>query len=895
MQNITRRDFVKGMAAAGAGVGLVTILPNGVITSADAAWGWPSVDNKPTGNIVTNWWGSILEAWLPKCKKDGIYIEGTTENMNNKTYTLEFVQPVKLVAVIDKEIQTEGTWRSSCKHLVSVTPDGTVVMRDGVGDHDVDITWTLGDKTFKVTFHTTKLAGAHSIEVDSPITRGAFMVRLQNYFNWYHYHAVMDDGSDIDDDGEFSKSPRVRNYFDVTGDSDYVKPIESALEVGVLHAESSDECFYPMSQMTREDAAVIVCSAFHMESLEEDYISAFSDAKEISPECYDALNTLVGRNFLRGRTNELLAPTAGITDTEARILIENIDGRVSSPVWGTPVSNRKLNRIRPHLFTRNDQATVHYRFRTFKPSHEDLLGKKYQDATMPTTMDGYSEWSKWIDYIPGYTIDAFFGMQSSYDFPYYNLSHCVEFEAYTSCPGKEDSGVTRFIWRLDRPAWHDFAFAKLHDAGPNYPAVYQYFDNFQAAAFYIEGSKGGILFDGLKPTNTNITLIDRVNEVATKPYVFVLGHNHGDHNGVMPVAYEQGMDIYLCDRVGPKDTSWKIDVYNEKYCSSNKVIDSSRSGTYSGDNVHMIDEGFVFDLGNCKFEVVHLPGHEDGSLLLYSRETGLLFASDIYGVNRYWVADQFGANRDVKQDVLMSMHQQLMDFYTKDGAVVKEMYTGHNRTGVGGDYLTVWEQALQKLCNYGPDAAMYDRRGDGDIIVMDGHTYENTNWCGFRLNGKRIVAEYTGQYDGKVFRRMETDNRGTENALVESNLYFDYKTNAHLSNIHFKDAELVGHDFLYKIGVSGYDQKLPDGRYKFALENKFVPWEYDYEVKVAKNQTKVTFTPVAISDRIKGMTVNGKPHSSRCPVKVDTNGKTKIVVTGPDGQTTCTYTLTFVK
>ena len=39
MKNVTRRDFVKGMAAAGAGVGLVAILPNGVITSAEAAWG----------------------------------------------------------------------------------------------------------------------------------------------------------------------------------------------------------------------------------------------------------------------------------------------------------------------------------------------------------------------------------------------------------------------------------------------------------------------------------------------------------------------------------------------------------------------------------------------------------------------------------------------------------------------------------------------------------------------------------------------------------------------------------------------------------------------------------------------------------------------------------------
>ena len=116
--------------------------------------------------------------------------------------------------------------------------------------------------------------------------------------------------------------------------------------------------------------------------------------------------------------------------------------------------------------------------------------------------------------------------------------------------------------------------------------------------------------------------------------------------------------------------------------------------------MHLIDEGYVFDLGNCKFEVVHLPGHEDASILIYDRANGLLFSSDIYAVNRYWVADNTGAT-GVKQDLLLSLHQQLMDIYTKDGGVVKELYTGHNRIGCGGDYLIMWEQCLQKFVNYG--------------------------------------------------------------------------------------------------------------------------------------------------------------------------------------------------
>ena len=893
MKNITRRDFVKGMAAAGAGVGLVTILPNGVITSADAAWGWPTVDSKPTGNIVTNWWGSILEAWLPKVKKDGIYIEGNTENMNNKTYTLEFVQPVKLVAVVDKEVQTEGTWKSSAKHLVSVDPDGTVVMRDGVGGYDVDITWTLGDKSFTVTFHTSQTAGGYSIEVDRPMTRGDFMIRLHKYCGWYHYTAVMDDGTDIDDNGEYAESIRVRNYADVTGVADYVKPIEAALDNHILKAESSDECFYPMSQMTRQDAAVIICSAFHLESLDKDYISGFADASKIDPECYDALNTLVGRNFMRGRTNDTLNPTDAITHTEARIIIEELDGRVAAPVWGTPVSNRKLNRIRPELFSHNGtQSTIKYRFRCFNLSHPELEGLSAQDVK---NLSNDGEWTDWIDYNQDHTIDAYFGMQSSHFLPYDTVWHCIEFEAYNTMEGKEDSGVTHFVWRLERAPWHDFATDKLHEGDDNYPTVYRYFDNFQAAAYYIEGSKMGIIFDGLSSTNTNLTLYDRVKEVATKPFIFVLGHNHGDHKGALAPCHIAGVDVYLCDRVGPQGSSYTVQIRPEDWLSNDKPGTGETkkiTGSLTGDNVHIIKEGHVFDLGNCKFEVVQLPGHSNDDMLLYSRETGLLFASDIYGVNRYWVADQFSA-KGVKQDLVLSLQQQLMDFYTKDGGQIKEMYTGHNRIGVGPDYLTIWERCLQKQIDFGPFDITDDRRGTGAILSRDGDPYDEgtaMNWCGFTINGKMERVEYTDLY-GKKFYRLEPK----PDSGIEGNLLYDWKTVSALSNISFRDAELVGHDFNYKTGQKGFDDVLEDGRLKYVIENKFVPMDTEYEVKIAKGQKNVTFTPVAMSNRIQSLTVNGEAHSSRCPITVKTNKNAVITVVGPDGSESTTYTLTFVE
>ncbi len=855
---VARRDLIKGVIAGAVGMGVVTLLPHGVVAVSSAASGG-----------------------------DGIFIEGVG-NMTGKKYSMEFVQPIKLSVKKGGQVQTEGTWRSSNKHLVSVAPDGTAIMRDGVGGNDVDVTWTLGDTDYKITFHTTQTAGAHAIEVDEPMTRGAFMARLSQYFGWPHYNAVMDDGVDIDDEGNLLEEERVRNYFDVTGDSDFVKPIESALDMGVLHASSSSDLFYPLSPMTRQDAAVILFNAFKMEKIEGDFLSAFDDAGDISQECYDALNTLVGRNFMRGRTNTTINPTDGITDSEARIIIDSIDRRVACPVWAMPVSNRKFVRCRPQWMTATQDATIRWRVNIEKYSHAELKGLFVQDRGVGAYVG--TGWSDWFEYHPGFSSDPCFGLNNTKDLPYDDIWLLVEVECYAEKEGLETSPVSRFTWKIERPAWHDFAHDVLHEGDVNFPTVHRYFDNFQAAAYYIEGSDSGILYDGLMPTNTTTSLIDRVKEVATKPFCFVLGHNHPDHNGAMPFAYEAGLDVYFCDRTFPAEKPWQIQTYGKKYTSENKVIDDERSGTYSGEKAHAIDEGYVFDLGNCKFEVVHLPGHEDSSILLYGRDTGLLFSSDIYAVNRYWVADQFGA-KGVKQDLLLSLHQQLMDIYCKDGGKVKELYTGHNRIGMGSDYLTVWEQCLQKLVDYGPNAVSHDRRGQGAVVVTDGNQYETMDWTAFSEEGTQVLAEYKGTYDGQTYYRIETDTRGAENKPVESNLLFDYKTNAYLSNISFKDAELVGHDFKYKTGFSEADETLSDGRLKYAIPNKFVPYEFDYEVKASGDT--VTFTPVAMSNLIKGIMVNGKPASSRCPVTVSAKSAATIEVTGPDGATKQTYTLTF--
>ena len=859
---MTRRTFMKGAAAGVAALSLASVLP---ANEAQAAI-------KKTSKI----------------KKNGIYVEGGNTNLNGQTYTLEFIQPVQLVAYIDGKAQTEGTWRSENKHLVSVDLDGTIVLRDGVGGYEVPVTWTLGSTTYTVTFITCQTIGAHSIDTDSPITRGQFMVMLAKYFGWAHYNAVMDDGTDIADDGTILTEERVRNYYDVTGEAEWVKPIESALDMGVLTAASPDECFYPLSYMTREDAAVILAKAFLVDEAPVDCIKGFKDVKKTSKGAYAALNAMVYNRFMQGTTETTLEPTGGMSISDTRIAIQNMTKKRVAPVWSFPVSHRKFVRCRPLWQCPTEGATVKWRCRAFNISHPDEMGGlQILDRGKGITL--VEEWGDWYDYVPGHGTVPMFGLNNCSDLPYDRVWFCVEVEAYAVKEGMQDSPVSTFIWRIDRPAWHDFAHDVLHEGDKNYPTIHRYFDNFQAAAYYIEGTKYGILYDGLMPTNTTTTLIDRVKEVATKPFIFVLGHNHGDHKGAMAEAYANyGMDIYCASRATIKDTSYSINYYNTAYTSGNKVIDSTLEGIYEGDRVHEVEEGDIFDIGNAQFHVYRLPGHEDGMIILHEPNLGLMFSSDIYGVNRYWVADQFSAS-GVKQDLVMSLHQQLMVKYRENGGQISELYTGHNRAGVGAEYLRVWENALQNLSDDGYDALSDDYRGDGALVTRDGSDLDTLNWQAIAQSGSAVMAEYTGQYDGKTFTRYEINKEKTTLNLF----YPDSNSNSALSNIVIPDGNLIGHDFHYKAGFATELDELADGSLKYIIPNKFCPQDEDttYTVEVKKN--KVTIVPVTMTNYAT-VAVNGEAAASHCPVTVSTAAPAEITVTAPDGSTT-TYVLEFVK
>lgn len=124
--------------------------------------------------------------------------------------------------------------------------------------------------------------------------------------------------------------------------------------------------------------------------------------------------------------------------------------------------------------------------------------------------------------------------------------------------------------------------------------------------YIIEGTKKALLID----TGTQCEKLDSVVKLITKkPLDVVITHAHGDHDGNIRFFKE----IYL----HPGDTV---------------LLNKSYKG-----KVNFVKDGDVFDLGGKKIEVVHMPAHTPGSIVLIDREAGNCYSGDAFGSGQVWL------------------------------------------------------------------------------------------------------------------------------------------------------------------------------------------------------------------------------------------------------------------
>lgn len=134
---------------------------------------------------------------------------------------------------------------------------------------------------------------------------------------------------------------------------------------------------------------------------------------------------------------------------------------------------------------------------------------------------------------------------------------------------------------------------------------------YNVSMYLIEGTEYAALIDS---GNTEGNLLEFVRTLTSKPIKLVILHGHGDH----AANINQFDEVYI-----PHED---VDMLNEWF--DFKVTKSDVFDLRAFDEIC---------LGDCTLELVPLPGHTPGSVVVLERSKKLLFTSDAIGSGGIWM------------------------------------------------------------------------------------------------------------------------------------------------------------------------------------------------------------------------------------------------------------------
>ena len=143
-------------------------------------------------------------------------------------------------------------------------------------------------------------------------------------------------------------------------------------------------------------------------------------------------------------------------------------------------------------------------------------------------------------------------------------------------------------------------------------------------SYLVVGNEKAVLFD---LAVDDPALREYAQNLAGKPMMLVLSHGHYDHI----YHLEQFSDVWLHE----KDAS----LLQGGGAGLRKVMPCP--------NLHFLAEGDVIDPGDRKLDVIHIPGHTPGSILLLDRKSRILLSGDtgtrrlLYGITGFVSFEDF--------------------------------------------------------------------------------------------------------------------------------------------------------------------------------------------------------------------------------------------------------------
>lgn len=306
------------------------------------------------------------------------------------------------------------------------------------------------------------------------------------------------------------------------------------------------------------------------------------------------------------------------------------------------------------------------------------------------------------------------------------------------------------------------------------------------------------------------------------PLVAIWTHSHPDHIGQADQFIASSVEY-----IGAGDLETATAFLERRGVSSRLIAEHLRP----------VSDGATIDLGDRALEIITVPGHTPGSIVILDPATGDLFTGDSFGNNSYLPPDVMWMQWSTEP--LDEYFSAVLTARARLRGRVRLILTGHNdHPLVGARYLDNLEAALQRAMNEGRGALIPSWRPPGIEQIVVGDRFTDPNWFGINVNAKTFLPAPPDQIASLVLIRMQ--------------------------------------------GAS--------------LDMRFSTERHDYQATVHGTEP-VTISVRPASSRVRSISIDGRAAKAGAPQSLPFNGHTmtvQIVVTAHDGRTTQTYRVMLV-
>jgi hydroxyacylglutathione hydrolase len=195
--------------------------------------------------------------------------------------------------------------------------------------------------------------------------------------------------------------------------------------------------------------------------------------------------------------------------------------------------------------------------------------------------------------------------------------------------------------------------------------------------YLVEGSKKALLID----TGLGAADISKfVHTLTQLPVVVVNTHGHPDHAGgdyQFPEVYANPRDFEVIFRYGSPEghqLAWQNMLRGVEIPQSRLL---NQPSDWKPARLLPVKQGFIFDLGDRKLEVLEVPGHTQGSICLLDCKNKILFTGDTNNP-QVW--------HFLKESTVLSTFLQTLEGEKKRQAEFETMLPGHG-TALQKDFI----------------------------------------------------------------------------------------------------------------------------------------------------------------------------------------------------------------